>query len=214
MPIAGPVFVEWYWTPIFFAIVYGPPILATAGVLYLLGRLTGWRRRARAALALTVAPVLVLGAVAAVATVRYSRAEAADARTVTFATFEAPGLHQTRADVFPGHRAKVHLRYRRRGGELLVSQVAAEGDVVTPPRCALHDGTPFHAWDGPCRSALTPSGRVVALAEMQIGALSLVEVRDGTLIVAAAYAPAGERDLLALSDALEPVDVRDIDWER
>ena len=37
MPIAGPVFVEWYWGPIFLAVVYGPPIAAIAGGLYLAG---------------------------------------------------------------------------------------------------------------------------------------------------------------------------------
>src|SRR5687768_468943 len=100
MPIAGPVFTEWYWGPIFFAIVYGPPILVTAGVLYLALRRTGWRRAARAALALVLAPALVLGVLAAVATVKHRRAEAADARAVTFTTFAAPGLLQTRADVF------------------------------------------------------------------------------------------------------------------
>lgn len=48
---------------------------------------------------------------------------------------------------------------------------------------------------------------------MSIGVTSLVEVRDGTLIVAGAYR-AGEPDLLALADAQEPVDVEDLHWER
>jgi hypothetical protein len=93
-------------------------------------------------------------------------------------------------------------------------QVAAEDDDLTPPHCELHDGTPFHAWYGPCRSASTPQGRPAVLVEMQTGVPSLVEVRDGTLIVAAAHAPADEPDLLALADALGQVDVADIHWER
>lgn len=31
--LAGPVFAEWYWGPVLFALVYGPFILAAAAVL-------------------------------------------------------------------------------------------------------------------------------------------------------------------------------------
>ncbi len=213
VPIAGPVFTEWYWTPIFFALLFGPPILAVAGTLYWLGRFTRLRRRTRAAAALLVAPALVLGGVAVAATFKHRRAEAADARAVTFATFAAPGLHQTRSDVFPYRTPELHLRYERGGGQLLVTQVAAEADDVTPPECHLHDGTPYVAWSGPCRAAHTPGGRPVTLAEMSIGVTSLFEVRAGTLIVAGAYG-AGEADLLVLADALRPVDVAEMHWER
>ncbi len=48
---------------------------------------------------------------------------------------------------------------------------------------------------------------------VDINAPSLVEVRDGTLIVAGAYGST-EADLLELADALRPVDVDDIHWER
>jgi hypothetical protein len=214
VPIAGPVFTESYWGPIIVVLLYGPPILAVAGALYLLARPTRWRRRTRAAAALAVAPALVVGGAAVAATVKHRRTEAADARAIAFATFRAPGLHQTRADAFAGPEPELHLRYARSGGDLLVSEVAAAGDDVTPPHCELHDGTPFHAWDGPCRAARTPQGRVVALAELQTGVASLVEVREGTLIVAGAYAPATEADLLALADDLRRTAVEDIHWER
>lgn len=214
VPIAGPVFTEWYWTPIFFAIVYGPPIAAVAGGLYLAGRLTRLRRLTRAAAALVLAPAIVLGGVAAYATVKHRRTEAADARAVAFATFTAAGFHQTGADVFPDSGARLHLRYERGGGELLVTQIASEADDVTPPGCDLHDGTSTASWDGPCRAARTPGGRLATLADLRTGVTSLIEVRDGTLIVASAYAPAGEPELLALADALRPAAVEDIHWER
>jgi len=89
VPIAGPVFTEWYWTPIFFALVFGPPLLVVAGALYMLGRFTRLGRRTRAAAALVLAPVLVLGGAAVAATVKHRRTEAADDRAVTFATFAA-----------------------------------------------------------------------------------------------------------------------------
>ena len=73
VPIAGPVFTERCWTPIFLAIVYGPPILAVAGGLYLALRRSRWPRAARAALALVLAPAIVLGSVAVVATVKHRR---------------------------------------------------------------------------------------------------------------------------------------------
>src|SRR5688572_2739768 len=152
VPIAGPVFTEWYWTPIFLAIVYGPPIAAVAGGLYLAGRFTRLRRRTRAAAALVLAPAIVLGGLAVVATVKHRRTEAADARAVTFTAFAAPEFHQTRADVFPDYGAQLHLQYERGGGELLVTQVAAEDDDLTPPGCFVHEGTSTHSWEGPCRS--------------------------------------------------------------
>ena len=77
VPIAGPVFTEWYWTPIFFAIVYGPPIAAVAGGLYLAGRFTNLRRRTRAAAALVLAPAIVLGGVAAATWRRHRPADVA-----------------------------------------------------------------------------------------------------------------------------------------
>lgn len=211
MPIAGPVFTEWYWSPLFLALFYGPPVLALAGVLYALGRFTRLRRRTRALGALALAPALLLTGVAVAGTVKYRRTEAADARQVTFATFAAHGFHQTSSSVFGGPFPVLNLAYARGRGELLVSQVAAEDDDLTPPACFLHDGTPYHAWEGPCRAARTPRGRLVTLAH--INRPTLVEARDGTLIVAGAYG-ATEADLLALADALEPVDVADFHWER
>jgi len=211
MPIAGPVFTEWYWTPIFLAIFYGPPIAAVAGALYLALHPTRWRRAGRAAAALVLATALVPGGVAVVGTAKYRRAEAADARDVAFATFAARGFHQTRSSVYPGRFAQLHLAYARGPGELLVTQVAADGDDLAPPDCFLHAGTSYHSWEGPCRTARTPRGRLVTLAD--INQPSLVEVRDGTLIVAGAYG-SGESDLLALADALRPISVRDVHWER
>jgi hypothetical protein len=76
--------------------------------------------------------------------------------------------------------AELHLRYERGRGELLVTQLAAEDDDLTPPDCFVHD---------------------------------IVEVRDGTLIVAGAYGST-EADLLAFADALRPVAVGEIHWER
>ena len=162
-----------------------------------------------------LAPAIVLGGVAAYATVKHRRTEAADARAVTFTTFAAPDLHQTRADVFPDYGPELHLGLRARGRRAVGDPGGGGGRRRHAAASAhVHDGTPFHAWYGPCRSARTPRGRLVAVVEMQIGRPAFLDVRDGTLIVASAHAPAGEADLLALADALRPVDVDDIHWER
>lgn len=211
VPVAGPVFTEWYWTPIFHAIAYGPPILVLAGVLYGAGRLTGWRRRTRAAAALLAASALVIGGTAFVTTLKFRSQEAAEAGSVTFAVFTAPGLRQTRASVLDGPFPRLQLAYGRGGGELLVAQVPAEDDDLTPPFCAVHDGTPSIAWRGPCRAARTPRGRLVTLAD--IAQPSLLQIREGTLIVAGAYG-APEADLLVLADALERTPVDEVHWER
>jgi hypothetical protein len=153
----------------------------------------------------------VLGGVAVAGTVKHRRTEAAEARQVTFAIFEARGLHQTRAEVYDGLLPSVHWTYERERRALFASQQAARGDDVTPPACSVHGGTRFSAWDGPCRAARTPQGRVVTLAETPDP--SLLAVRDGTLIVAGSW-EAQEADLLAYADALRPVAAGDVDWER
>jgi hypothetical protein len=210
-PLAGPVFVEWYWGPIFLAVVYGPPILAVAAPVYLLTRRTGWRRAPRAAAAFVVATALVVAGGAIARTIRFERAEAADARAIGFATFEARGLHQTRAEVYDGLWPSVRWTYERDGRELFASQRAARGDDVEPPECTVHDGTRYSAYQGPCRAARTPQGRVVTLADAPDP--SLLAVRDGTLVVAGSW-HATEADLLAYADSLRPVPAREIHWER
>ena len=156
--------------------------------------------------------MLVVAGGAVARTVRFERAEAADARAIGFADFEARGLHQTRAEVYDGLRPSVQLDLRaRRAGELFASQRAARGDDLEPPECIVHDGTRYSAYQGPCRAARTPQGRVVTLADAPDP--SLLAVRDGTLVVAGSW-QATEADLLAYADALRPVDARDVDWER
>jgi hypothetical protein len=41
--LAGPVFPEWYWSPIFFLIAYSPLLAVGTGVAYAVARRRGWR---------------------------------------------------------------------------------------------------------------------------------------------------------------------------
>ena len=133
MPIAGPVFVEWYWTPIFLAVVYGPPILAVAGVLYLLARRTGWRRGTRAAAALASArPVLVARRRAPSTGTVTLRARGGGRRPRGDASPSSrrAACTRLRAEVYDGLRPSVHWTFERGGRELFASQLAARGDDI------------------------------------------------------------------------------------
>ncbi len=211
LPIAGPVFTEWYWGPIFLAIVYGPPILATAGILYALTRRRPEPRGLRALAALAVASVLVIGGAHVWRTVRFERTEAAQARTIAFGLFEPDGFDRRRTEVYDGLWPSVHWTYERDGRTLFASQHSAREDDVTPPQCSVHTGTRFSAFSGACRAARTPQGRTVTLAETPD--MSLLAVVDGTLIVAGSH-EATEDDLLAYGDALAPVAPGELDFER
>ena len=216
VPIAGPVFTEWYWGPIFFAIVYGPPIAAIAGGLVpgrALHAICGaapapprrWRSPRRSCSA----------AWPPTPTVKHRRTEAADASAVTFAAFAAPDLHQTRAEVYPGYGPSCTVRYER-GGRRAVGDPGGGGGrrpdaAAVPSPTTARRSTPGR----PVRGRRTPRGAARgASSRCRSAPPASLDVRDGTLIVASARAPADEADLLALADALRPVDVDEIHWER
>jgi hypothetical protein len=201
MWLAGPVFTEWYWTPIFAVIVYGPPVMAVATALYLGTQRTRLRRRSRAAAALLGATALVVGGVQIVGHIRFERAEAREANAIRFATFEPPGRDAKRVEIADG---AVHWYYRRDGRYLLASQRAATPeDDVTPPTCRVHERPRVLLYDGPC---IGSGGGVVLTCSPLPTAMT---IRDGTLIHA--Y---GTADPLAYVGTLRPVDPRRIDYER
>ena len=108
-------------------------------------------------------------------------------------------------------RPSVHWIYERGGRELFATQLAARGDDLEPPECTVHDGTRHSAFQGPCRSVTTPRGALATIADAPDP--TLLQVRDGTLIVARSR-QGTEADLLAYADALRPVPLDDLDWER
>ena len=217
--IAGPVFPEWYWGPIFFLIFYSPLIAVVGVALFLLSR--RWRRPspawrvARIAGSLLGAIVLVLAGSLGWRHVQFERAEARDAATIAFATFEprdGAGFRATRAEVHASSfRASVQWTYERGGATVFVTQGRPREADLVPPDCGVSDGGRFGALRGGCELRRTASGRDVLLVR-EDGLHALASL-DGTLVVAHS-ASAPEEDLVAYVDALEPVTPSDIDFKR
>ena len=219
MVIAGPVFPEWYWGPIFFLIFYSP-LIAVVGVSLLLST-RRWRRPtprsafARAAGSLLGAIALVFAGSLVWGHFQYERAEARDAAMVAFATFEprdGTGFESTRAEVYASpSRTSVQWTYERGGALLFVTQSRPREADLVPPVCVVSDGARYGGLSGACELRRTASGRDVLLVR-EDGPQALASL-DGTLVVAYT-ASATEADLVDFIDALEPVAPGDIDFKR
>jgi hypothetical protein len=105
---AGPVFPEWYWGPIFFALLFGPPLLAAAFVVdrVVRRRLTGAQRCGLAAGVVVGGALAIIGGNALVQDVRFDRDARAEARGFDFQLYEPsplPGTFDTeRVEAFGG----------------------------------------------------------------------------------------------------------------
>ncbi|MGH2969122.1 MAG: hypothetical protein ACRDK0_08660 [Solirubrobacteraceae bacterium] len=221
MVIAGPVFPEWYWGPIFFLILYSPLIAATGVALYLVlrrwGRPTLRSRLLRAGASLLGAIALVPAGTLVWQHVAFERAQARDARAIRFAVFEPrAGFRATRAQVHAGVEPSVHWTYERGGGTFFASQRApARLDELAPPECRVSSGARHSGFSGPCEPRRTPRGRDVLLARGSMRPYDryLFADLDGTIVVAFTVT-GSEADLLAYADALERVAPGDIDFKR
>jgi hypothetical protein len=230
MVIAGPVFTEGYWGPLFFLGMFSPLLAGGTTAVYLgtrpVARRRGWERTLPArALRLVVSFLLVLvltllGAVVW-SGIRFERAEARDAREVRFVTFEpraAAGFHSTRAEVFAGGlEPSVHWIYERDGASLLVAQQRPRRLDLAPPTCSTGGAsvTRYGSFEGECTARRTPSGREVLLArEADPPHDRYAFTMLGGTLVAISTLSGSDADLLAFVDALDPVDPREIDFKR
>jgi hypothetical protein len=227
--IAGPVFPEWYWGPIFFLVMFSPLLAGGTTALYLgtrpVARRRGWHRRPAArALHLVLSFVLITLAIllagAVWRRVTFERAEARDARQVRYATFEpraGAGFHATRAEVFAGTvEPSVHWTYERDGASFFAVQTHARRVDLTSPSCNLGPAfvTRYGGFDGPCTPRRTPGGHEVLLArEAYPPHDRYAFALRGETLVALSTLSATDADLLAYVDALQPVDPRDIDYK-
>jgi hypothetical protein len=224
--IAGPVFPEWYWGPLFFLVMFSPLLAGGTTALYLgtraVARRRGWHRRPTTrALHVTLSFALVLLAIVAAAQiwrrVSYERNEARDAGQVRFATFEPRDRHAARAEVFAGGgEPSVHWRYEQRDESFDVVQERARRVDLTAPSCNLGPAfvTRYGSFDGPCTPIRTPGGHEILLARdaYQPHDRYAFLVRGGTL-VALSTLSAPDAELMAYVDALQPVDARHIDYK-
>ncbi len=225
---AGPVFPEWYWGPIFFAVVFGPVLAGVALVADLAisrraGRLS-WRRRAVLWGGVFAGGTLaILGGRALIDHVRFERDARAAAQKLDFTPYAAEPLPDgfdeqlVRADEFFGGPVIVSryglgprafaFAYQQRPAEVSLSD----------GRCALHGlaGTGTNFFEGRCRELRTPRGRSVYLGTSQppVARSEAFGLLDGTL-VRLTHDRLADRRVLAYFDSLRPVTPDDIDFKQ
>ena len=225
---AGPVFPEWYWGPIFFALLFGPPLLAVAFATDWLvrrrRRLTWPGRAALWAGVMVGGTLLILGGRALIEDIRFDRDSRAAAQNLDFTPYRPSPLPSR----FSEEMSQAQDRF---GGAVLVSRYGAgpgayafayqqrpAADVsLADGRCSLRRllGTGTNFYDGPCRELRTRRGRAVFVGAAQ----SVVNGREAfalldTTLVRLALVHVDDRDVLAYFDSLEPVGPGDLDFKR
>jgi hypothetical protein len=228
--VAGPVFAEWYWAPVLFAIVFGPFILATAAILT--GVLAYWARRRGKRLpwfrslglfvGLTVGlSLLVIGGMWAKNHIKERRIIASRAAAITFQTYEPSWVFtdydavRVRPLVIP-QRQSVEFSYRR-GDDYVY---AAQSPSVSPvnPSEAGCGGRPKGLTSGEtvgsCRTVVTESGQVVYLTNLEMNHLgnSVAIIELGGTRVDVMYTQLPDEAAVRYLDSLEPVAPEDMDY--
>lgn len=220
MVVAGPVFTEWYWGPIFFLLVVGPPLsclalVADFGVRRWVRPLRTRERIALWGIVVVGGSLALAGGRAVIEHIRFEREARAAARSFAFTPQEPrtlPAGFETALLVADAIRAPVLIaRYDvDPAGVVFAYQQRAGMARLTDGRCELHDlaGTSTNFFDGPCRAARTPGGR-----EVFLGGRDAFTTLGDTL-VRLQYSGVRERALLAWFDALRPVAPADLDFQQ
>jgi hypothetical protein len=222
MPVvAGPVFTEWYWGPLFAVLLFGPPVSGVAALLYVAfrRRLPGGRA-ARIVGAYALSTGLVVGGWAVVRAYRFETQETREARALGFPLFQprdGRGFDVTRTEVYAGINPTVHWTIERGGTSFFATEAALADADLTPPRCGTgraHVARGGGFADDPCTAARTPAGRPVALArEARMPFDRYLFADIGGTLLALSTLDTPDAQLLAYVDALEPVTAGNIDYE-
>ena len=210
MTIAGPVFTEESTFPLFFLLVYGPPILVGAGALYFVGRRIRPRlwRPGIAAMALAASALVVVGGAALLRWISFERAQGREARQLDFATFVPEGYRASHLEPFVAAHARMLTGTFQAGGRTLyvTQERAGPVDASDPAQCRIMVAGPLAVHPaalGPC----TRRGGALVTAE------AVYAVRRGTLIEVRSAEDRVD-DAVALIGALRPVDPEAIDFAR
>jgi hypothetical protein len=229
MVLAGPVFPEWYWGPIFLLLFAGPFLaLAAFAVDVAANRFLGpLRLRTRIWLWVDT-PLVVVAVVVSVGALRdhlrFERAAATAASAVDFAAFspQPPPRGLRLETVKPEKRsltpAYIRATYRGPGDGWAVAFQQRPGPIdVRSPSCRLEalQGTGTSFFEGPCEIHSTPAGRQAFLGDSRQFAAGRVAfaVLEGTLVRLEYRAPLSDRDALAWVDGLRRADPREIDYK-
>ena len=198
--LAGPVFTEWYWTPLFLIFVVLPPLAAVAGaVVYIAGKRASARgRELKSRVHLFVTVLVVLWSLLALGDrartdMAFGRDMARAVPDIDFQVFEPgsppDGLDPTRTAAFSnGGGAFVTFSFDGDASFVaLIEQAAPEvavEDEADGCRLSVSDlrgvGTTFY--EGACELLKAPGGDVYVAADDTSGSRSAFQVRDGTLL--------------------------------
>ena len=222
---AGPIFTEWYWDPIFFAILFGPVLV---GLAFVVDRLVGRQLAAvrRAALAVGVVAggsLLILGAINLWRDARFDREARAVSRGIDFTTYVPKPLPQAFTEV----RVTADNAY---GGPALVSTYAtgpgAYVTAVQQPPGAVVSLQPHHChvegrampgtsvlWDSPCRLLRSQHGVGVYITDPAVSGTHAFAMLDQTL-VRLQFDQVADGDVVAYFDSRRPVDPDDLEFKR
>ena len=224
--LAGEVFPEWYWGPIFFTVVFSPVLVAAAvGTDVVVRRLRGplplWKR-ARLWLAAALVATGVILTVSALRDhlrfERQSRDTAAEIRFTAHQPGEHPaGLHEKYVRAQHGYRLPYLVsQYEGRGAYATAFQQEPVEVSLRPGTCSVRhlQGSSSSIFDGPCEALRTASGRAVFTGPSKnvVDGSEAFALLDGTLVRFTSFGLA-QRDVLAWFDSLRPVDVEDIDFK-
>jgi hypothetical protein len=211
---AGPVFPEWYWGPVVFALLFGPPLLVAGFVAWRFGG------RKLAAGVVVGGVLLILGGRALIADVRFDREATAAADAFDFTPYAPSPLPRP----FREQRVSADDNW---GGPALITTYAAGPDAsaiayqqkpgpevsLQDGHCSVHDlagsGTSF--FDGPCRAL--GAGVFVGASPAVVGGGEAFSLLDGTL-VRMQLTRVADRDVLAYYDSLRPVSKDDLQFKR
>ena len=229
MVFAGEVFPEWYWGPIFFAILFGPPLIAAAFFADFAVRRwvrpLRWRQRAGLWAGVIVGgTLLILGGRALREDLRFEREAQAAARGLDFLPFAPERLPEsfdekvvTADDVF-GTPVVIRSYEVGPGDHAFAYQQRQPAEIsLADGRCSVHRLADMStsSFEGPCRELRTRGGRAVflgAAAYPDVGREAFA-LLDGTL-VRLRHTRLADEDVLAYFDALRPVTREQLDFKR
>jgi hypothetical protein len=227
--LAGPVFPEWYWGPLFFMVVFSPILVAAAVgtdivVRRMRGRLPLWRRAQLWLAAAVVATLTILAVMSLRGHLRFegeSRAAAAAIHFTVHQPADPPaGMKETSVEARSSRLPHLIRQYQdRRGPGAYAYAFEQEPREVSlrAGACAVYDieGTSSSFFEGPCDELRTASGRAVFTgpSEGTVDGRDAIALVDGTLV---RLVSVGLPDpaVLAWFDSLRPVAVEDVDFKK
>ncbi|MCA1825272.1 MAG: hypothetical protein LC640_13715 [Frankia sp.] len=231
MLVAGAVFQEWYWGPIFFAVFVGPFLLAAAAIAITAYIVVARRRGRRVQPAVAVGIGFLAVAVGTTGFFAYRelhdyrafmRDARAAARQIDFPTYVgAPRLGGVRRTSFAalgtGRNVWVEARYLRGNRYAVVLEQRDPPFAAARGGCTAHPlpGRSRNFIDQPCRLAATPAGATVWLMDdlsFRGGRLAAL-ARDGTLVVVY-YRGVSDDQVLDWLDTLRPVPANALPFQR